>query len=290
MEKWVFHIMTVCNPSAPQVLTEAEQLIKDLNISENNNPDLTKILSGELLTFSKKPLEKPLTTLPEKLQNEALEIFKSIQLYSNALVNQTALDYHVILAQNIAAKCLREAEFQNEMILQLIKQTTNHPYPNSGLTAQTWQLFAVLLGVFKPTKLVHLYLFLQLKRSLSSKKASDSPVVKYVNYCLKLLEDSSSIKRIFPPSRLEIVSVFSIMDLVEINEKVINMDFTLLNGDVISVPFSPITVVDNLLEDIRSTIDLELKYTNIKEYAIFFFDPRNAQLEMFVKPRSWLMY
>lgn len=276
--------MTVCNPSAPQVLTEAEQLIKDLNISENNNPDLTKILSGELLTFSKKPLEKPLTTLPEKLQNEALEIFKSIQLYSNAL------DYHVILAQNIAAKCLREAEFQNEVILQLIKQTTNHPYPNSGLTAQTWQLFAVLLGVFKPTKLVHLYLFLQLKRSLSSKKASDSPVVKYVNYCLKLLEDSSSIQRIFPPSRLEIVSVFSIMDLVEINEKVINMDFTLLNGDVISVPFSLITVVDNLLEDIRSTIDLELKYTNIKEYAIFFFDPRNAQLEMFVKPRSWLMY
>jgi len=46
------------------------------------------------------------------------------------LIDQTAIDYHITLAQNITTKCLKEPELQNEIILQLIKQTTKQPYPN----------------------------------------------------------------------------------------------------------------------------------------------------------------
>ena len=113
------------------MLSEAEKLIASLDLGNNPNADPGTLADKELLSFSKKPIEKALTGVQtERLQLEAVELFKGVQLFAGAVINQMALDYHVTLAQSISSKCVKEIELQNEVILQLIKQTTKHPYPN----------------------------------------------------------------------------------------------------------------------------------------------------------------
>ena len=113
------------------MLSEAEKFIASLDLGNNPNADLGALADKELLSFSKKPIEKALTGVQtERLQLEAVELFKGVQLFAGAVINQMALDYHVTLAQSISSKCVKETELQNEVILQLIKQTTKHPYPN----------------------------------------------------------------------------------------------------------------------------------------------------------------
>jgi len=52
MEKWVFHL-TALSSQPVASLSEAEQLIADLNLPATENPDTAKILESEVLTFSK---------------------------------------------------------------------------------------------------------------------------------------------------------------------------------------------------------------------------------------------
>jgi len=196
--------------------------------------------------LSQKAIEKSLTSLTtERLQLEAVEIFKGIQLFAGAVINQTALDYHISLAQGITSKGLKEPEIQNEVVLQLIKQTTKSPYPNSAMSIQAWQLLAIVLGVFLPTKLVSHYLLLHLSRT--AKKAAGTSVGKYASYCLSLVEQQTTGKRSLQVSRHEIVSVFQIEDSMELTTKIINLDFNLINKDIISVSFTVGTLAEGLL-------------------------------------------
>lgn len=75
------------------------------------------------LSHSDKPIEEPLTSLPnETLKMEAIEMFKSIILFSQVPIEVKAVDYHVCLLQNILAKFMDHPELRNEFYAQLLKQ------------------------------------------------------------------------------------------------------------------------------------------------------------------------
>ena len=49
---------------------------------------------------------------------------QSIHLFCNTPINDSAIDYHIALSQDIIQLCLTNAELQTEFYCQLVKQTT----------------------------------------------------------------------------------------------------------------------------------------------------------------------
>ena len=176
-------------------------------------------LSGSLTTLSS-----------ERLKAEACDMFKctlffnlffatrnllistvclhlAIQMYCGTVIDQMGVDYHVALAQSIVRKAFSEPELRNELYLQLIKQTTNNPYPNSALSIQCWQLIAIVSGVFVPTRLVLPYFKQHLKKH-QRKESSIRVFAQYAQYA----HDSTARygNRRSTPSRFEISSVLMV--------------------------------------------------------------------------------
>lgn len=78
-----------------------------------------------IMLYSHKPITEPLTSLPnETLRTEALELFKSILLFTQVPLEPVAIDYHVCLLQNCLGRFLKYPELRNEFYAQLIKQCT----------------------------------------------------------------------------------------------------------------------------------------------------------------------
>lgn len=86
-------------------------------------------------------------------QTEAIKLFKSLQLFLSAAVDQAGIDYHVVLAQNALQQCLDMPELQAELICALIKQTSKSvPLPKLGVQVSTQKLLkkgvSLLLLIF----------------------------------------------------------------------------------------------------------------------------------------------
>lgn len=74
-------------------------------------------------------------------QAEAIKLFKCLQLFMSAAVDQAGIDYHVVLAQNALQQCLDMPELQAELICALIKQTSKSaPLPKLGVQVSTQKL------------------------------------------------------------------------------------------------------------------------------------------------------
>ncbi|EDO29533.1 predicted protein [Nematostella vectensis] len=102
-----------------QVLGRGALALRKVTRPEN------ELWNTPLLTFSREPITTPLTTLPSpELEKEALELFKSILLFTTVATDENAIDYHVALAQNALQVVFDNPELQNEIYCQLVKQTS----------------------------------------------------------------------------------------------------------------------------------------------------------------------
>lgn len=62
-------------------------------------------------------------------------------MFSTTPVNETAIDYHIMLAQDVIQNCLNQTELQTEMYCQLIKQTSKYrgqPVPEGSAVSQKY--------------------------------------------------------------------------------------------------------------------------------------------------------
>lgn len=74
-------------------------------------------------------------------------------------------DEHVSLLQTILERCMRKESLLCELYLQLIKQTTDHPDPNSRVNLRHWALLSLSCSVvLPPNKVIRRYLIGHLKR------------------------------------------------------------------------------------------------------------------------------
>ena len=72
---------------------------------------------------------------------------------------------HVVLIQTVLDKAMKKDCLVNEVFLQLIKQTTDHPEPNSRVNLRHWSLLALACSIILPVdKLVRKYLLAHLKK------------------------------------------------------------------------------------------------------------------------------
>ncbi|XP_073830589.1 uncharacterized protein CG43867 isoform X8 [Musca autumnalis] len=123
-DNWLYNL-TVVSGGGPSAGTQYEQLVQKL-METDGDPNCV-IWRHPILLHTKDTISAPMCTLhTESMHQEAIKLFKSIQLFMSVAVNQPGIDYHVVLAQNALQHCLDMPELHSEMFCILIKQTSRH--------------------------------------------------------------------------------------------------------------------------------------------------------------------
>lgn len=133
-DRWLHHLSQVSG-SNQTYGTKYEQSLTEVMMSSyskctngfasSDNASSCRWLDHSEMLYSDQPISAPLTTLPnETLQGEAIELFKSLLLFTQVPIEPIAIDYHVSLLQNCLNRFLKHPELRNEFFAQLMKQCT----------------------------------------------------------------------------------------------------------------------------------------------------------------------
>ena len=106
--------------------------------------------------FTKALMANTLTNMAEGDEASAMEVFSLILTYSGlvtppkpekeeGIYQAKEEEDHMLLIQTVLDKAMKKDCLVNEVFLQLMKQTTDHPEPNSRVNLRHW---SVVEGVF----------------------------------------------------------------------------------------------------------------------------------------------
>ena len=169
--------------------------------------------------YTKSPTQNSILVISDpELEAMAVNNFNAILAYSGLNIpenEETALDEkewprqterdQIRLAQSILDKCLRKDAdiLRNEFFLQLIKQTTDHPDPNSRVNIRHWQLLALACSITYPSdRRILAYLHSHLRRCALDEVTQEG---QYSHFTLRNLQGTLETRgRKLAPSRAEI--------------------------------------------------------------------------------------
>jgi hypothetical protein len=172
-------------------------------------------------------------------------------------------DEHVSLLQTILERCMRKESLLCELYLQLIKQTTDHPDPNSRVNLRHWALLSLACSVvLPPSKAIRRYLIAHLKRCSSDYVTEEGKYARFAEKCL--LKTQGTRRRQWPPSREEI--------LCTINRRPVYARFHFMDGQYHSVEFHPSATAKDVLEIVRDKIGLGSEAKGDRFLSIFWDD------------------
>ena len=266
-DKWVFFMQMASGTLPSNVGTATERLLRKVSSKSN----MSEVVAKEELLQASDDLSPPLTTLlSAKLEEEAVEIWKSVKLYTSVEIESGAYEYHVLLAQGLVEKCLGTPELQNELYCQLIRQT-NSKDPESVLCIQCWQLLTLCIPIFLPVAFFLRYLELHLKRRAKDKKTTKSG--KLAAYALTCLERHvAKGGRRCPPSRAEIISVV-LRDPYEYGHP-LSCPVQLANGSEFLAGFDFSTTFLELAEHVSGSLGMRnVKATGFSIFTSLMADP-----------------
>jgi hypothetical protein len=211
--------------------------------------------------FSRQALPSSLTKLPDQEEQAMLQVFQSILTYAglgqNGETVQRAEDEHITLIQSIMERCMRKESLLNELYLQLIKQTTDHPDPNSRVNLRHWALLSLACSVIlPPQKVIRKYLIGHLKRCASDFISEEGKYARFAEKCF--FKTQGTRRRQWAPSREEIVCT--------INRRPIYARFHFMDGQYHSVEFHPSSTSKEVMEIVKKKIGLQ---ENAQGYAIY---------------------
>uniref|UniRef100_A0A1I8MRF8 Plekhh1 n=1 Tax=Musca domestica TaxID=7370 RepID=A0A1I8MRF8_MUSDO len=309
-DNWLYNL-TVVSGGGPSAGTQYEQLVQKL-METDGDPNCV-IWRHPILLHTKDTISAPMCTLhTESMHQEAIKLFKSIQLFMSVAVNQPGIDYHVVLAQNALQHCLDMPELHSEMFCILIKQTSRHTgqklsvgvQVNKKLGKQTrapvpppiidcksnppaysfvqgWQLLALAVSLFVPKSSRLLwYLKLHLSRNADSKTETG----KYAAYCERALERTlKNGGRETKPSRMEVLSILlknpyhhSLPHAIPVH---------MMNSTYQVVSFDGSTTI----EEFQSTLAQEIGTRDASNgFCLFSDDPIEKDLEHYLDPMAKL--
>lgn len=176
------------------------------------------------------------------------------------------------LAQGILDRCLKKDAdiLKNEFFLQLIKQTTDHPDPNSEINQRHWQLLALACSVTFPSdgKILS-YLYAHLRRCSLDQVTDEG---QYAQFTLKSLQGTLDTKgRRLAPSETEILST--------INCRRVYARVYFLDGQFQAVEFDPCATIAEVVDQIKQKIGLKPECGG---YALF--QPLDDDCEQVLQP------
>ena len=100
------------------------------------------------------------------------------------------------LVQMVIAKCLEKEALCNEFYMQLIKQSTDQPDPNSRINVQNWRFLSLTCGVVVPrSKALLNYLWAHLKFCALEANTEEG---KYAQYCIRVGVKNRNYNQLVP--------------------------------------------------------------------------------------------
>lgn len=232
-----------------------------------------KHFSHSFWAYTKTPMMNSILVISDvELETTAVNNFAAILAYSGLTLpesDESGLDEHewpraterdqIRLAQNILDKCLRKDAdiLRNEFFLQLIKQTTDHPDPNSKVNVRHWQLLALACSVTHPSdRRILAYLHAHLRRCALDEVTEEG---QFAHFTLRNLQGTLETRgRKLAPSRPEIMST--------INCRRIYARIHFLDGQFQAVEFDACATISEVIEQIQIKIDLR---QNAPGYALY---------------------
>ncbi|XP_014299104.1 myosin-I heavy chain isoform X1 [Microplitis demolitor] len=211
--------------------------------------------------FSRQTIPQSLTKLPDSEEQISLNVFQLILTYAGLGQNgdtvRSVEDEHVNLIQTVMERCMRKESLLGEMYLQLIKQTTDHPDPNSRVNLRHWALLSLACSVIlPPQKIIRKYLIAHLKRCASDYVTEEGKYARFAEKCL--YKTQGTRRRQWPPSREEIMCT--------INRRPIYARFHFMDGQYHAVEFHPSATARDVMEIIKAKIGL---HESALGYAIY---------------------
>lgn len=152
-------------------------------------------------------------------------------------------------AQAILEKCIAsDADIlRNEFFLQLVRQTTDHPEPNSRVNIRHWQLLTLACSLTQPSdRRVLAYLMAHLRRISLDQVTREG---QYAQFALRNLQGTLETRgRRLAPSRPEIAAT------IQCRRVYAKVHF--LNGNHQAVEFDACAVIAEVLDQIQLKIEL----------------------------------
>lgn len=137
--------------------------------------------------FTRNLMSQSLSIIPDpEVDDIAIQQFGTILSYAGlAISGEVDHEFdHVAVIQSIIEKSIRREMLLNELYLQLTKQTTDHPDPNSRVNLRHWQLLSVITTIKLPAdKQILTYLIAHLKRCAADYVTEEG---KYAQFALKV--------------------------------------------------------------------------------------------------------
>lgn len=219
--------------------------------AEHAGEEGVKGFPGSFWAFTRTPLTQSLSKIPETEEQLALQVFQIILTYAGLGQNgdsvRRAEDEHITLIQTIMTRCMQNDALLTELYLQLVKQTTDHPDPNSRVNLRHWALLSLACSVvLPPHKQLRKYLIAHLKRCASDCVTEEGKYARFAEKCLYRTQGTP--RRQWPPSREEIMCT--------INRRPIYARFYLMDGQYHAVEFQPSSTSKEVMDVIKSKIGL----------------------------------
>ncbi|KAH9515344.1 hypothetical protein Btru_014195 [Bulinus truncatus] len=200
-------------------------------------------------SYTKTAIKQSLTIIHDpSLEESAVKMFCQILIYAGIEESENTNEVEKInLVQGLMQKCLESDFICNEFYMQLVKQTTDHPDPNSTVNCRSWQLMAVTASTLAPANMrVHKYVQCHLKKCSMDTTTEEG---KFARFSLKCLNRTAEKKRRkFAPSVREIQSV--------IQRKPITQKVFFLNGEQRIIEFDSAGTCGEVIKTVKTKIGM----------------------------------
>eukprot|EP00158_Paraphelidium_tribonemae_P007004 Partr_v1_DN28067_c0_g1_i2_m56764 putative Pleckstrin homology domain containing, family H (With MyTH4 domain) member len=301
LEVWTHALLSVIT-LLPSCKTVFETLMDDIVLSVVEN-DLDPSLEdpahfaylehvrndNAILRYNAQMQGVPVTTLATRiLTEEAFNISRAITFFSETLVDSEEIETHLALVQALIKSCMDKPALQNELLLQLVKQTSDCPDCQSTAFLQTWQLFALAVSVFTPVRNAYHYVRFHLVHVISTCK--DTIAGQYAYYCLRVMlqlgEDeaipdlgskntgtlsSHASRRKCPPSYMESLNILNTSEPPSPLRVLVECK----NDEFLSLPFEPFSKVQEVVDTLVGALGVGTPESvlRVDEYCLFLRNP-----------------
>ncbi|GBP24386.1 Myosin-I heavy chain [Eumeta japonica] len=222
-------------------------------------------------------LPHSLTKLNEAEEVAAMQIFKDIMSHAGLSTNEgstmnlannnstgsgqeTESDDRVALAQALLQRCLQKDTLLCELYVQLIKQTTDHPEPQSRVSARHWALLCAAVGAaLPPVKPIRRLLLAHLRYRGTALHTGEEG--KFARRAEQVALSIAQVpRRLAAPSKEELLCAAA--------RRPMHVRVLLLDGKQHGLVFGPAATADHLVTMLREKIGLRETATGYALYEV----------------------
>ena len=206
----------------------------------------------EIMQWQGKLITKPLLRLPSSLEDIAVQLFKNLVSYMGDRKSSKNPQLHAVKHTRLAMGSPEEVK--DEAYLQVIKQITRNPKPQSA--ERGWNMFAIMASCYPPS--LELYYAL-IHYLLDIIKTGDEDLQKRANYIAIRLSKTFESRRKLSPSDLEIKHVEQMKPIV--------LEMNFFSGAATTCQVESYTTIRELKTQVMDK--LKLNISRIPYFSIF---------------------